>query len=201
MSEITRRTRRLLKFPALLIIISCITMSAYAQMPVRGVVTDNVNNTSLQGVTVTVRGTNNSVTTDADGNFSINAPAGATLVFSYVGYGTIELPASSSGPMSVNLSSSTEGHSEVVVVGYGERSKRDITSAISTVHAKDIAKSTALSPELALQGQMTGVNVTSGGGNPTATTGRRTGSWKMPGTFVCSMCRWVIHFLPDGSEK
>jgi TonB-linked SusC/RagA family outer membrane protein len=168
MSEIIRRTRSLLKFPALLIIISCITMSAYAQVPVRGVVTDNVNNTSLQGVTVTVRGTNNSVTTDADGNFSINAPAGATLVFSYVGYGTIELPASSSGPMSVNLSSSTEGLSEVVVVGYGERSKRDITSAISTVHAKDIAKSTALSPELALQGQMTGVNVTSGGGNPTA---------------------------------
>ena len=78
MSEIIRRTRRLLKFPALFIIISCITMSAYAQVPVRGVVTDNVNNTSLQGVTVTVKGTNNSVTTDADGNFSINASAGAT---------------------------------------------------------------------------------------------------------------------------
>ena len=56
----------------------------------------------------------------------------------------------------------------MVVVGYGSRQKRDVTGAISSVRTKDIEKSTALSPELAMQGQMAGVNVTSGGGNPTA---------------------------------
>lgn len=141
---------------------------AYAQTPVKGKVIDVQGNESLQGVTVTVKGTENSVTTDANGNFTINAPSGSTLVVSYVGYGTQEIRVIGSGPVNVSLSTSTAGLSEVVVVGYGERSKRDITSAISTVSSRDIEKSTALSPELAMQGQMTGVSVTSGGGNPTA---------------------------------
>jgi TonB-linked SusC/RagA family outer membrane protein len=168
MSEIIRRSKGLLKFPSVFIFICCLSLQSYAQVAVKGSVVDKENDTPLAGVTVTVRGTNNTAVTDAAGNFTINAPSGSVLVFSYVGYGSTEAPVGSSGVVNVAMSTASEGLSEVVVVGYGERSRRDITSAISTVSAKDIEKSTALSPELALQGQMTGVNVTSAGGNPTA---------------------------------
>ncbi|MBL7700580.1 MAG: SusC/RagA family TonB-linked outer membrane protein, partial [Chitinophagaceae bacterium] len=168
MSEIIRRSKSLLKGSFIFIFICCFSLYSYAQVAVKGNVVDKENDTPLAGVTVTVKGTGNSTTTDATGSFNINAPSGSTLVFSYVGYAGAEATVGTSGVVNIGLGTATEGLSEVVVVGYGERSRRDITSAISTVSAKDIEKSTALSPELALQGQMTGVNVTSAGGNPTA---------------------------------
>lgn len=165
-----QNNRRLNCLSAILLffLFTLLNYDVYAQSPVKGRVTDQQTNAGLEGVTVTVKGTENSVTTDGNGNFTINAPANATLVFSYVGYGTAESRVTSGGPVNISLGAGTGGLSEVVVVGYGERSKRDITSAISTVAARDIEKSTALSPELAMQGQMTGVSVTTGGSNPTA---------------------------------
>lgn len=168
MSEKNRRYTCLIKIPIFTLFILLNTFSVFAQQSIRGRVTDGQNNIGLQGVTVTVKGSGTSVVTDDNGNFSISAASGATLVFSYVGFNTVEVAATGNSPLNITLNSSQEGLSEVVVVGYGERSKRDITSAISTVSAKEIEKSTALSPELAMQGQMTGVNVISAGGNPTA---------------------------------
>ena len=167
MSENNGRFVCLLVIPLFLLLLSS-SLPALAQQVIRGKVKDAQNNSALSGVTVTVKGTNNSVTSDESGNFSINAPSGSTLVFSSIGFSTAEVAAPASGSVNVSLSTAEQGLLEVVVVGYGERSRRDITSAISTVSARDIEKSTALSPELAMQGQMTGVNVISAGGNPTA---------------------------------
>jgi hypothetical protein len=128
MSEIIRRSKGLLKFPSVFIFICCLSLQSYAQVAVKGSVVDKENDTPLAGVTVTVRGTNNTAVTDAAGNFTINAPSGSVLVFSYVGYGSTEAPVGSSGVVNVAMSTASEGLSEVVVVGYGERSRRDINS-------------------------------------------------------------------------
>ena len=103
----------------------------WAQTTVTGRVADARDGSPLPGVTVTVKNTNLSTVTGADGAFSLNAPENSTLVFSYVGYQNLEQPAS--GTMSVGLSRSENALSEVVVVGYGTRIRRNVTASISRV--------------------------------------------------------------------
>lgn len=112
----------------------------------------------VYGATVSVK--NSSVTTvsGADGSFAINAPANATLVISYVGYRTAEVRASSS-PLSVSLTEGENALSEVVVVGYGTKSKVDVTGSTVHVGAKDVNNTPATSFESALQGRAAGVQV------------------------------------------
>lgn len=144
-----------------------ITISAAAE-PVSGLVS-NSKGEPLPGVTVQEKGTNNITVTKENGAFSLNTTAAnPVLIFSYVGYQSQEVAVPASNMMSVTLQETEANLNEVVVVGYGSRKKKDITGAVSVVNSKDIEKSTALTPELAMQGQMAGVNVTSSGSNPTA---------------------------------
>ncbi|RYU92116.1 TonB-dependent receptor [Mucilaginibacter terrigena] len=136
---------------------------------VTGKVTDNTTKEPLPGVSVAVKSSNGRVgtITDANGNFTINAAQNDVLIATSVGYARAEVTVTGS-TVNITLNSESKALSDVVVIGFGSRKKKDITSAISTVGSADIDKSTALSPELALQGQAAGVNVTSAGSDPSA---------------------------------
>jgi TonB-linked SusC/RagA family outer membrane protein len=138
----------------------------YAQQTVRGRVTDSASSQGLSNINVTVKGTTRGTTTNANGDFRIAAAQGDVLVISAVNYVQQEISVSSSTLGNIVLTSTNARLNEVVVIGYGQRQRKDLTGSVSQVTAKDIEKSTALSPELALQGRTPGVFVSSGGGDP-----------------------------------
>lgn len=146
----------------------CISSFSFAQQTVTGRIIDSVSNEGLSNISIIVKGTNRGTTTNAAGNFSILASKGDVLLISSASYIAQEVSVGDDASINVTLAPRNAQLNEVVVIGYGTRQKKDVTGAISVVGARDIEKSTALSPELAMQGQMAGVNVISGGGNPTA---------------------------------
>jgi TonB-dependent starch-binding outer membrane protein SusC len=148
----------------------------------------------LAGVSILEKGTNNGVRTKEDGSFSLDVTnKNAVLVFSFVGYKSQEISISNKSSLDVILQTESSQLNDVVVIGYGTRQRKDLTSAVATISSKDIEKSTALSPELAMQGQMPGVSVTSGGGDPTA---RPTIRIRGVGTFNSSDPLYVIDGIP-----
>ncbi|MBV4358259.1 SusC/RagA family TonB-linked outer membrane protein [Pinibacter aurantiacus] len=129
-----------------------------------GVVRDP-SGTPLQGVTVSVKGTNIATMTNATGAFSLHVPQkSAVLRFSYAGMEPFEMAAGSG--LSVGLKQSTKTIDEVVVVGYGQQRKGLVTGAISQVKSEQIATVSSTRIEQALQGRTPGVNVLPASGSP-----------------------------------
>jgi TonB-linked SusC/RagA family outer membrane protein len=108
----------------------------------------------------------NGTVTNVDGKFSLEVSNNAVLQVSYIGYNMQEVATSGKNDLVISLAEDSEVLDEVVVIGYGSRSKRDVTSAISTLGDKDIAKALTLDPQMAMQGQMSGVQVIGNLGNP-----------------------------------
>ena len=146
------------------------SQGTYAQTRVlKGRVLDESNNSPLPGANVVVAGSVQGTTTDANVTFSLTVPTNAQqLVISFVGYVRKEIQITNAGDYSITLVADESTLSEVVVIGYGSREKKDLTGAISTVSSKDIGKSIAQAPELAMQGRMAGVYVSTPGGSPLA---------------------------------
>ncbi|MDO3645209.1 TonB-dependent receptor [Mucilaginibacter sp. L3T2-6] len=145
------------------------SLSGYAQSgKVTGTVTDGSNGAALPGVTVKVKGTQSASITDINGGYSINAPANATLVFSYIGFITYEAAVNGNSVVNAKLAPDTRSLSEVVVVGYGTSTRKDLTGSVSSVSAATIAKVPVTSLEQALQGRAAGVQVTNNDGAPGA---------------------------------
>jgi TonB-linked SusC/RagA family outer membrane protein len=136
----------------------------FAQRTVTGQVTSG--DTALAGVTVQVKGTQATTQTDADGKFSISASPNATLVFTFVGYGSIEEKLGNRTFLPVQLQSALQQLGEVVVVGYGTQRKRDITGAVSTVKIADLNQTNAVSIDNLLQGRAAGLNVATNTAQP-----------------------------------
>jgi TonB-linked SusC/RagA family outer membrane protein len=132
---------------------------------VRGIVTDSETGEVLIGVSVVQKGTQNGVMTDIDGRYSLSVPQGVTLQFSYVGYVNQELAANSSS-IDVVLQSVRQQLDELIVVGYGVQKKSVVTAAISQVKAADLDKITPSRIENVLKGQVSGVSMTQGSGQP-----------------------------------
>ena len=132
----------------------------YAQTEVTGTVVDETGE-GVIGATVMEKGTSNGTVTDFDGNFKIKVEAGKTLVFSYIGYQTLELPAQNG--MKVVMKDDAQSLNEVVVVGYTTQKKADLTGAISTVNVDELAKQNENNPIKALQGRVPGMNVQADG--------------------------------------
>lgn len=143
-----------------------ISFSFSQEKTISGNVTDQ-NGLPLPGVSVIVVGTTVGAQTDFDGNYSINASVGQTLRFSYLGQTTVNQVVGVSSSINVQMQDDAEVLEEVVVTGYGSRSKELSTSAVSTVSAETIADfvpSTSL--DNILQGQAAGVQVTAANGRP-----------------------------------
>jgi TonB-linked SusC/RagA family outer membrane protein len=154
------RKLKLLMLSALL----CTAQLLWAQtQTVTGIVTDAATGSPLQGVTVTVKNTITSTSTSADGRFTIMAPLNGTLLFSSVGFQGREVPVSSS-PMVIALAAGFNTLSEIVVVGYGTRIKREVTSSISKINNRDFQNLPLPSFESALQGRAAGVFINSNSG-------------------------------------
>jgi TonB-linked SusC/RagA family outer membrane protein len=139
---------------------------AYAQQrTITGRVTDARDGTALPGVTVKAKGTAAGTVTGANGTFSINVPQGAqALVFTFVGYGDQEVNIADREEINVQLSTGNKELSEVVVVGYGTQTKRELTGSIVKVQAREVENFPAPSFESAIQGKAAGVVIESGSG-------------------------------------
>lgn len=129
-----------------------------------GTVTDTSGETVI-GASVLEKGTTNGLITDIDGNFSLTVSPNATIVISYVGYTTQEIPLNGRKTLNVVLKEDNEMLDEVVVIGYGTMKKSDMTGAISSVDTEELTKRATTNPAEALQGKIAGVNIMKAGGN------------------------------------
>ncbi len=143
-----------------------ISLGGYAQEVVKGVI-KSTNDFPLPGVTIVQKGTSNGTTTDFNGNYQITLISGnKTLVYSYLGFLTIERTIKGSATVNVNLQEDVESLNEVVVIGYGAVKREDLTGAISSINSKDLDDQFIANISEALQGQASGVLVTQNSGEP-----------------------------------
>lgn len=140
-----------------------------AQVTIAGQVVSSEDKSPLPGVTVTAKGTDLGAMTDENGFYEIGVQGPETiLVFSLLGYASAEVHVGDRRTIDVALTADVKSLEEIVVIGYGERRKGDLTGSISTVGAEDIERAPGASFELALQGKTTGVRVENNSGNPNA---------------------------------
>ncbi|PKD17654.1 SusC/RagA family TonB-linked outer membrane protein [Salegentibacter salinarum] len=147
------------------------------QKEISGVVEDK-NGLPIPGVTVTVKNTNRGTVTNLDGEYNITAPANGILVFSYIGFRTVEIAVENNAEINVQLEKDVASLGEVKInAGYYTTTEREQTGNISRVTAEEIELQPVVSPIQALQGRMAGVEITPGGSNPgTASTIRIRGT-------------------------
>ena len=139
------------------------TLSVHAQnvsnMKISGTVSDNATNESIPGVNVVVKNSQTGSITDTNGKYSINAPVGGTLVFSYIGYENMEVKVGTQVKIDVRLMVSVLSIDEVVAIGYGKTTKKEITGSISTVKEDDFNRGSFNNPIGLLQGKVAGLNI------------------------------------------
>jgi TonB-linked SusC/RagA family outer membrane protein len=167
MSRTTEKGIRLLVAAVLAVFGLCGPLSAQ-EVTVHGTVLD-AQEQPIPGASVTVQGTTTSTTTDAKGEFAIIAPnANSTLVISFTGLATAQLPLNGRSSVVVHLSPSAVSLDELVVVGYGTQKKSDVTGAITSVNTQRLEETPSTSVAQALQGVAPGVSVTQSGGGAEA---------------------------------
>ena len=148
-----------------LLIALCSSFAFSQTFSVVGTVKSSVDNMPLPGVNVVVKNTSNGTVTDFDGNFSMSdVPLNSVLVFTYLGFETQELPANSN--MSVAMMEDNEALDEVILIGYGSKSKKDLTGSVSMVKSETIEKLKPVDVSQALQGRATGISVSTASGSP-----------------------------------
>ena len=139
----------------------------FAQTTVSGKVVDKKEKVPLSGVDVIIKGTTKGTATDFDGKFSISdVQPKDTLVFSYLGYKTLEIPVNGKTTINVEMEETAEKLEEVVIIGYGSTKKQNATGAVQKVSTEEFNKGSIVSPEQLLTGKSAGVRITRGGGAP-----------------------------------
>ncbi|SHI58419.1 SusC/RagA family TonB-linked outer membrane protein [Pseudozobellia thermophila] len=141
--------------------------SAQSRNEVTGTVTDE-SGVPLAGVSVIIKNTTNGTATDFDGNFSIDAAPSDVLSFSYIGYKPLEINVGQQSNIIVTMEENASVLDEVVVVGYGTSTRRDVTGSIASVSGAEIAEVPVADAAQALQGKLAGVSVTTQDGRPGA---------------------------------
>ncbi|MEO7989828.1 MAG: TonB-dependent receptor [Chryseolinea sp.] len=143
-----------------------LTFAAFAQKKVvSGTITDS-GGSPLPGVSVLIKGTTTGLASDADGFFSVEADVEDVLVISFIGYTTQEIKVGNQTKFTVQMVEDVSTLQEVVVVGYGEMRKNDITAAQTSISGKDMARTINTTIEQAMQGRSAGVLVTQNTGAP-----------------------------------
>ncbi|MDF9795430.1 TonB-linked SusC/RagA family outer membrane protein [Catalinimonas alkaloidigena] len=155
------------KLCAILLLVS---MQLLAQeRNVTGTVTSLNDSGPLPGVNILVKGTTQGTVTDVEGNYSITVPGSdAVLVFSSVGYETQEVNVGNHSTIDLELSPDLQSLQEVVVVGYGEQQRENLTGSVETLEGQEISRQPVMQTSQALQGKMPGVTVTSNSSQPGA---------------------------------
>lgn len=137
---------------------------AQAQIKVHGIVSDD-SGEPLIGATIKEKGTTNGISTDIDGKYSLTVKPGAVLIFSYVGYASVEKKVTGE-TLNVTLKESSTQLNDFVVVGYGIQKKSNVTGSISQVKAEDLENRSVSNIQSALQGKTSGVQVVTTSGAP-----------------------------------
>ena len=135
---------------------------------ISGRVTDDTGK-PLMGVTVVEKGTTNGVSTTADGSYTLRLQnaENAVLEFSFIGYRNTELPAGTKTTLDVQLTESVTTMDNVVVIGYGTTTKKELTGSVSSLKSDDFKQGNITNPLQLLQGQVAGLNIVrADGGDP-----------------------------------
>jgi TonB-linked SusC/RagA family outer membrane protein len=140
-----------------------VVQETYIELPqqkitVNGGVFESVGGESMPGVTVAEKNTTNGTLTDMNGRFELTVAPGAVLIFSHIGYRTLEIPAGE-GIMNIRMEEDLQVMDEVVVIAYGETSQKTYTGSVATVKSDAIAMSSSPAAWEALQGTATGVQI------------------------------------------
>lgn len=155
-------------------------MSAQPRITVTGKVTES-DGQGIPGVSILVKGTLVGTITDLDGNYTIETEPQSTLVFSFVGFSTVEMPVANQAVINVRLREQAFDVEEVVVVGYGTQKVKDLTSSITTVKSEELARTPTGQAMQALQGKVAGLQVVSTGSPGNSPTIRVRGIGSYPG--------------------
>ena len=159
-------------FLCLGIILGSIIQKASAQnFSVSGKVKNKSTGEILVAATVAVDGTSTSTITDANGNFSLSVPKGSILVISYTGLQTSRYPVKRSGAIDIQMEDATKVIEEVVVVGYGSKKRKDLSTSVSSISSKEITAAPVADAAQALQGRVSGVTIVQNSGAPGGTGG------------------------------
>jgi TonB-linked SusC/RagA family outer membrane protein len=147
------------------LIVQCLAIVAYAQnVQVNGKVTSKATGAGLGGASVAIKGSTNGTATDEQGNYTIAAPSGATLVVSFAGMTTLERVIKSGGVQNFVLEEGDSKLEEVVVVGYGTQKKTSLTASVSTVSGADVQRQPVGDLTNALGGRASGILFTQASG-------------------------------------
>lgn len=138
------------------------------QRTVTGTITEAGSMEPIPGAAVVVEGSTRGAVTNIDGQYSISVSDSDTLMVSYLGFQTQRVPVSGRFRVDFELQPEFISFDEVVVIGYGMQRKGDLTGAVSNVSSKDFNQGIIGSPEQLINGKVSGVQITSGGGSPTA---------------------------------
>lgn len=153
---------------SLSILLALFCSTAFAQsVTITGTVT-SASNEAQPGVSILEKGTSNGAMTDANGKFSITVSADAILVFSSIGFLSQEVKVGEQATIDIILIEDVETLDEIVVVGYGEQKRSNVTGAVTSVKVGDMTNKTQLRIDQALQGMAAGVTVARDGGAPGA---------------------------------
>lgn len=140
---------------------------AWAQSKVvTGKITSAEDGASLPGVNVLEKGTSNGTVTDSNGHYSISVTDNATLTFSFIGYKSQDVIVGSQSAVDLTLQVDVTSLSEVVVVGYGQQEKKDVTGVVATVDSKSFNKGAIVSPDQLMNGKVAGVQILPSDGQP-----------------------------------
>lgn len=135
-------------------------------LTVKGRITEAVNSAPLVGVSVVEKGTTNGTATDVNGQFNLTVASNATLVVSYIGFTTIEVPVGNKAEVDIALQSDQKLLNEVVVVGYGTQQKKDLTGSVVSLSATELIPTPAASFDQLMQGKVAGAQITQTTGAP-----------------------------------
>lgn len=136
-----------------------VAQGASTPVSVSGTVKEKATGQPLLGVSVKVKGRNTGTATDSNGAFTIDAPSGGTLIISYVGFNDQEVPINNRRTIDIELERGNSSLNEVVVVGYGTQTKRDVIGSIASVSARQLQDKAVVSFGEAIAGQVAGVQV------------------------------------------
>ena len=144
--------------------------AAFAQQSVvvKGQVISADDGLGLPGVNVMEKGTSNVISADIDGNYQISVSPNATLVFSYIGFSSQEVAVAGQSTINITMQSEASELDEVILVGYGTQKRKVASAATSVVSGKDLQQTNSIDAVGALQGQSSGVSITSTSGQPGA---------------------------------
>lgn len=170
--SITKRLSRLPGTAMLLLLCGLLLFPGRAgaqQVTVRGKVTDASNGEGIPGANVVVRGTTTGTITNVDGDFTLSVPSpNATLVVTFIGYASQEIPLAGKNTVTVQLQPETTQLDEIIAVGYGQAKRADFTGSIATISGNELQKIPVANAADALKGRMPGVNVLTTDGSPDA---------------------------------